>query len=86
MLAGMIPVRAWAAVIPLLCSAVLSNPLRAEPLKLPGVGAALQEQIDRHEIAGAVTMVVTRDQVLHLETTGLADMAAHKPMQADTMF
>ena len=69
MLAGMIPVRAWAAVIPLLCSAVLANPLRAEPPKLPGVGAALQEQIDRHEIAGAVTMVVSKDRLLHLETT-----------------
>ena len=86
MLAGMIPVRAWAAVIPLLCSAVLSNPLRAEPPKLPGVGAALQEQMDRHEIAGAVTMVVTRDQVRHLETSGFADVAARKPMQADTVF
>ena len=86
MLAGMITVRAWAAVIPLLCSALMFNPLRAEPPKLPGVGAALQEQINRHEIAGAVTMVVSKDRVLHLETTGLADVAAHKPMQADTMF
>jgi CubicO group peptidase (beta-lactamase class C family) len=86
MLGGMIPVRAWAAVIPLLCSAVLSNPLHAEPPKLPGVGAALQEQMDRHEIAGAVTMVVTRDQVRHLETSGFADVAARKPMQADTVF
>ena len=86
MLAGMITVRAWAAVIPLLCSALMSNPLRAEPPKLPGVGAALQEQVDRNEIAGAVTMVVSKDRVLHLETTGLADMAAHKPMQTDTMF
>jgi len=86
MLAGMITVRAWAAVIPLLCSALMSNPLRAEPPKLPGVGAALQEQINRHEIAGAVTMVVSKDRVLHLETTGLADMAAQKPMQADTVF
>ena len=82
----MIPVRAWAAVIPLLCSAVLSNPLHAEPPKLPGVGAALQEQIDRHEIAGAVTMVVTHDQVRHLEASGFADVAARKPMQADTVF
>jgi CubicO group peptidase (beta-lactamase class C family) len=86
MLMGMIPVRAWAAVIPLLCSAVLSNPLHAEPPKLPGVGAALQEQIDRHEIAGAVTMVVTHDQVRHLEASGFADVAARKPMQADTVF
>ena len=86
MLAGMIPVRAWAAVIPLLCSAVLSNPLRAEPPKLPGVGAALQEQMDRHEIAGAVTMVVTSDAVRHLEAAGFADMASRKPMQPDTVF
>lgn len=86
MLACMIPVRAWAAVIPLLCSALLTASLRAEPPKLPGVGAALQEQIDRQEIAGAVTMVVTRDAVRHLETTGFADMASRKPMQPDTMF
>jgi CubicO group peptidase (beta-lactamase class C family) len=42
--------------------------------------------MDRHEIAGAVTMVVTRDQVRHLEASGFADVAARKPMQADTVF
>jgi len=91
MLAGMIPVRqnsvrAWAALAPLLCSALLTTSLRAEPPKLPGVGAALQEQLDRHEIAGAVTMVVTSDAVRHLEAAGFADMASRKPMQPDTVF
>jgi CubicO group peptidase (beta-lactamase class C family) len=70
----------------LVASLLLVAAVRAESPKLPGVGAALQEQIDRHEIAGAVTMVVSKDRVLHLETTGLADVAAHKPMQADTVF
>jgi CubicO group peptidase (beta-lactamase class C family) len=42
--------------------------------------------MDRHEIAGAVTMVVTRDQVRHLEASGFADVAARKPMQPDTVF
>jgi CubicO group peptidase (beta-lactamase class C family) len=70
----------------LVASLLLVSAVRAESPKLPGVGAALQEQIDRHEIAGAVTMVVSKDRVLHLETTGLADVAAHKPMQADTVF
>jgi CubicO group peptidase (beta-lactamase class C family) len=70
----------------LVASLLLVSAVRAESPKLPGVGAALQEQVDRHEIAGAVTMVVSKDRVLHLETTGLADMAAHKPMQADTVF
>jgi CubicO group peptidase (beta-lactamase class C family) len=64
----------------------LASAVRAESPKLPGVGAALQEQVDRHEIAGAVTMVVSKDRVLHLENTGLADVAARKPMQADTVF
>ena len=86
MLVGMIPIRAAGPLAPLVASLLLVSAVRAESPKLPGVGAALQEQIDRHEIAGAVTMVVSKDRVLHLETTGLADMAAHKPMQADTVF
>jgi CubicO group peptidase (beta-lactamase class C family) len=86
MLAFMIPIRAAGPLAPLVASLLLVAAVRAESPKLPGVGAALQEQIDRHEIAGAVTMVVSKDRVLHLETTGLADVAAHKPMQADTVF
>jgi CubicO group peptidase (beta-lactamase class C family) len=86
MLVGMIPIRAAGPLAPLVASLLLVSAVRAESPKLPGVGAALQEQIDRHEIAGAVTMVVSKDRVLHLETTGLADMADHKPMQADTVF
>ena len=86
MLAFMIPIRAAGPLAPLIASLLLVSAVRAESPKLPGVGAALQEQIDRHEIAGAVTMVVSKDRVLHLESTGLADVAAHKPMQADTVF
>jgi CubicO group peptidase (beta-lactamase class C family) len=54
--------------------------------KLPGVGAAMQELIARNEIAGAVTVVVTKDKVVHLESTGFADVAAKKPMTPDTLF
>jgi CubicO group peptidase (beta-lactamase class C family) len=54
--------------------------------KLPGVGAAMQSCIDSNQIAGAVTVVVTRDRVLHLETTGYADVASQKPMQPDSLF
>ena len=86
MLAFMIPIRAAGPLAPLIASLLLVSAVRAESPKLPGVGAALQEQIDRHEIAGAVTMVVTRDQVRHLETSGFADVAARKPMQPDTVF
>src|SRR5678810_710180 len=58
----------------------------AEEPKLPGVGAAMQEMVGKNEIAGAVTMVVAKGKVLHLESTGLADVASGKPMSPDTIF
>lgn len=57
----------------------------AEPV-LPGIGPALQALVDQHEIAGAVTVVVSQDRILHLENTGLADVASQKPMTAETLF
>jgi CubicO group peptidase (beta-lactamase class C family) len=74
---------------PLLSSALVLFPAvalgAAEP-KLPGIGAAMQAAVDAREIAGAVTVVVTKDRVVHLETTGFADVAARRPMQTDTVF
>ena len=64
----------------------LSLSAMAAPPQLPGIGEAMQAQIARDEIAGAVTMVVTGDKVLHLETTGFADVATRKPMTPDTVF
>jgi CubicO group peptidase (beta-lactamase class C family) len=58
----------------------------ADDPKLPGVGAAMLEMVAKNEIAGAVTVVVAKDKVLHLESTGLADVAAKKPMSPDTVF
>ena len=72
----------------LACSAALflTRSIFAEEPTLPGIGAAMREMIAKNEIAGAVTMVVTKDQVLHLESTGLAEVAAQKPMTPDTLF
>jgi CubicO group peptidase (beta-lactamase class C family) len=58
----------------------------AEEPKLPGIGSAMQEMIEKNEIAGAVTVVVTRNELLHLEATGFADAAAKRPMTTDTLF
>ena len=57
----------------------------AQP-KLPGVGAAMQEAVAKNEIAGAVTVVVTKDRIVHFESTGFADVATKKPMTPDTLF
>lgn len=53
---------------------------------LPGVGAAMQKVIDAHEIAGAVTVVATKDKIVHVEANGLADLATKKPMQVNATF
>ena len=58
----------------------------AQEPKLSGVGAAMQEMVSKNEVAGAVTVVVTKDRVLHLETTGSADLATKRPMTPDTLF
>ena len=59
--------------------------LAREPT-LPGVGQAMDDMIAKREIAGAVTAVVTRDRIAHLEVSGFADVAAKRPMAPDTLF
>ncbi len=56
----------------------------AEP-KLPGIGSAMEAVIAKNEIAGAVTVVVTKDKTLHLESTGFADVATKRAMTPDTL-
>jgi CubicO group peptidase (beta-lactamase class C family) len=58
----------------------------AQAPKLPGVSAAMQEMVAKQEVAGAVTVVVAKDRVLHLEATGHADLASKRPMAPDTLF
>lgn len=53
--------------------------------KLPGVGAAMETMIANHEIAGAVTMVIAKDKILHLESTGLADIASKRAITPDSL-
>ena len=53
---------------------------------LSPVAQTLQPYVDRHELAGAVTLVATSDRVLSLDCVGSADVAAGLPMQPDTLF
>jgi len=61
----------------------------AEPENDPGnlsIRAAIEKFIDAHDISGAVTVVVTKDKLLAVDTIGLADLARKKPMRLDTLF
>ncbi len=64
----------------------LACPTFADTPTLPGVGAAMQEMIAKNEIAGAITIVAGTNKLLHVECTGLADVATQKPMTPDTLF
>lgn len=46
----------------------------------------MREVVAKSEIAGAVTMVVAKDKVMHVGIAGLADVAAKKPMAPDALF
>jgi CubicO group peptidase (beta-lactamase class C family) len=53
---------------------------------LAAVDAAVQGQIDRGELAGAVTLVARRGQLAHLNVLGLKDLTTGEAMTADTVF
>jgi CubicO group peptidase (beta-lactamase class C family) len=50
------------------------------------VSAAMQDCIAQQEIAGVVTLIATRDKIVHLQAAGLADIAAKAPMRTDDIF
>jgi len=70
----------------LVLTSVLTAALSAADPRLSGITAALQPALDEKEIAGAVTVVISREKVLHFETHGFADLATQRAMTPDTMF
>ena len=46
----------------------------------------MREFVQKKEVAGTVTLVATKDKVVHLEAVGQADVAGKQPMREDTIF
>jgi len=67
----------------LLCAPVLA--CGAAP-KMPAVSTAMSEATEKGEISGAVTLVVTKDKILHCDASGLADIEQKQPMNEDSLF
>ncbi len=68
---------------------VAGNPAEAQTpsrVSSPGIAASLQPFVESHTLAGAVTLVASKDKVLSLEAVGYADIAAKKPMRTDCLF
>jgi CubicO group peptidase (beta-lactamase class C family) len=51
-----------------------------------GVAGALQSFVDQGEIAGAVTLVATKDKVLHLAAIGQSDLASGRKQETNDLF
>jgi len=66
--------------------AALTWPAALVAAALASSAALLQPFVDRHELAGAVAVVVGPDKVLSVEAVGFADIAGRKAMKADAMF
>jgi CubicO group peptidase (beta-lactamase class C family) len=54
--------------------------------KLAAVKSTVQKMVDKKEVAGAVTIIARHGKVVYVESQGMMDMDAGKPMQADTIF
>ena len=50
------------------------------------VAPLLKAFVDKHELAGAVALVVDRERVLSIEAVGFADIAGKKAMKTDSLF
>jgi len=59
-------------------------PAASEPAD--AIHSALQPLIDNHTVAGAVTLVATRDRILYLKAAGYRDLAAKAAMPVNAMF
>src|SRR5438045_2342962 len=54
--------------------------------RLGRIHAALQRYVDREEIAGGVSLVARHGRIVYLDTAGMMDRDAAKPMKRDAMF
>ncbi len=61
-------------------------PSTQAPASFAAVAPAMQAFVDRGEISGVVTLVATRDKILHIGATGQSNVAPARRMRADDIF
>lgn len=77
--------RRYLTLLLLIALPLTPGPARAaEPAK--SIASTLQPFVESHALAGAVTLVASKDKVFSLEAVGWADIAAKKPMKTDALF
>jgi CubicO group peptidase (beta-lactamase class C family) len=54
--------------------------------RLQRIHDTIQKHIDSHDISGAVTLVMRKGRIAHLEAHGSMDLDSKKPMAKDSIF
>jgi CubicO group peptidase (beta-lactamase class C family) len=54
--------------------------------RLAKIGERMEQFVKEGQISGAVTLVATKDRVVHLAVVGKADLATGRPMEPDAIF
>jgi CubicO group peptidase (beta-lactamase class C family) len=59
---------------------------RFDDSRLAEIPRRMEQFVKDGQISGAVTLVATKDRVVHLAAVGMADLAANRPMEPDAIF
>jgi len=54
--------------------------------RFAAIAPRMQEFVNKGEIAGAVTLIATKDRIIHLSAVGRTDIAKDRKMQTDDIF
>jgi CubicO group peptidase (beta-lactamase class C family) len=84
-----LPSKIFTLVLSLIVIQAGANLSAAQPNGgVPGkrIAGVLQPFVDSHTLAGAVTVIASKEKLLSLEAVGYADVAAKKPMQTNSLF
>ena len=76
--------RAFLSAVGLLSLATVSS--GQSPRELSGVNDVVDSYVSRQQISGAVTAVVHRGRMVHLQAAGFADLKTQREMRANTVF
>jgi CubicO group peptidase (beta-lactamase class C family) len=88
----MSPTAPFRCVLPILLACLCANaestspPPRFDEAKLAAVPELMRKFVADNEVAGAVTLMATRDRVVQLEAVGKADVANDVAMKPDALF
>jgi CubicO group peptidase (beta-lactamase class C family) len=73
------------AALPCAAAVCLATQPQGDVPEFAAVTSAMKELVAKKDVAGVVTLVATRDKVLHLSAVGQADIAAGTPMRTDAI-